>query len=674
MTVLHFFSTKHTFCVIGLLLCLSFSIKAAPSDDFVMTVDTTIGFSNPDKSFLIPTTGTGYSYQVDCDNDGILDGTNIIGDFNCTYISPGVYTIRISGAFPRIFFNFSPQAEQVLSIDQWGTGQWTSMSHAFNRCVGMRILATDVPDLSNVTDASFMFRSAGLMNHDVSNWDISNITNMSGMFFLAESFNQDIGNWDTGHVTDMSSMFQGARSFNQNISNWDTSNVTSMSKMFTSADVFNQPIGLWDISNVIDISGMFDGAEAFNQDLNNWDTSNIVSMNFAFEYAKSFNGDISAWDTSQVRGMTGMFSGAEAFNRYIGDWDTSSVLSMSAMFRESSFNQDISNWDTSNVILMDRMFNSASEFNHDISQWNTSNVTTMRHMFTSAFAFNQDLSNWDVSNVTDMTRMFFGARNFNSDLSRWDTSNVEHMDYLFAHSGFDQDISSWNIENVIDIYSIFHTLSVVHYDAILRAWSQQNLQTNQGFVTRSRYCYEEDARTSLIDNFQWHILDYGPLCVFVELSQDSGSTEDIGDNLPRLLILGDVLEDSHITIFDTAAGTATNGADYTMNTSIQIIVPAGSYDGSYEQGIDIPGLSILQDGLFEPDETIILSLRDPRINLSIGDADTDAESNTQVIYTIFGQGTITPMVPTNQKLALITLFLLLVFLSKRHFGVKKSSD
>ncbi len=44
---------------------------AAGLDDFIITVQTDNPGTSADTEFTIPTTGGGYDYNVDCDDDGI---------------------------------------------------------------------------------------------------------------------------------------------------------------------------------------------------------------------------------------------------------------------------------------------------------------------------------------------------------------------------------------------------------------------------------------------------------------------------------------------------------------------------------------------------------------------------------------------------------------------------
>ena len=64
-------------------------------DPFVITVKTDNDGASSTTQFTIPTTGTGYNYNVDCDSNGSNDAIGQTGDYTCNYSSAGTYTIRI---------------------------------------------------------------------------------------------------------------------------------------------------------------------------------------------------------------------------------------------------------------------------------------------------------------------------------------------------------------------------------------------------------------------------------------------------------------------------------------------------------------------------------------------------------------------------------------------------
>ncbi|WP_234567720.1 BspA family leucine-rich repeat surface protein [Rhodohalobacter sp. 614A] len=338
-----------------------------PFDPFITTWEVTSG----DLDITIPTTGSGYNYDVDWGDGNSNAGQT--GDATHTYASAGTYTVEISGDFPRIYFNNTGDKEKIMTIEQWGDVEWSSMKGAFFGASNLTYNATDEPDLSNVTNLTLMFFGASSFNGDIGGWNVENITTMENMFTQASSFNQDIGGWEVKNVKNMAFMFASATAFNQDIGGWDVSSVEKMNYMFDGASTFNQDIGNWDVSSVTLMNDMFHGATSFNQDISEkvvnsgtadeytaWNVEKVTKMDSMFQYATSFNQDISNWDVSGVESMRSMFSHAEAFNQEIGNWSVAEVIDMAFMFRDASvFNQDIGGWDVSAVTDMENMLDNS---------------------------------------------------------------------------------------------------------------------------------------------------------------------------------------------------------------------------------------------------------------------------------------------------------------------------
>ncbi|MEX0598383.1 MAG: BspA family leucine-rich repeat surface protein, partial [Candidatus Paceibacterota bacterium] len=203
--------------------------------------------------------------------------------------------------FLNISISNSDDKDRLIDIEQWGTTAWTSMNRAFYGCRNLQISATDIPDLSLVTDMSNMFRDCEKLNtpSNINSWNTANVKNMSYLFTNAYDFNQNLSNWNTSQVTNFSNMFVGAFKFNQDIGNWNTSNATNMSNMFVLANEFNQNLGSWDVSKVTNMLGMFKNTMKFNNgDVNtikNWNVSSARDMQQMFFQAVSFNQNIGSW-------------------------------------------------------------------------------------------------------------------------------------------------------------------------------------------------------------------------------------------------------------------------------------------------------------------------------------------------------------------------------------------
>jgi len=275
------------------------------SRPFITTWKTDNPGASDDNQISIPVLNNVYDYTVDW-GDGQSD-TNVTSSITHTYAVAGIYTVSISGEYPSITMGSHGDNEKILSIEQWGTNQWSTMVHAFSGCKNLIINASDAPDLSRVTYMSNMFTGATSLNQDLSSWDVSNIKGMHGLFSYASSFNQDLSAWDVSSVVTMSGMFKNASAFNQDLSSWDVSSVTSMSEMFSRAISFNRELSNWNVSAVTNMRHMFHVASAFNQDLSTWHVSSVQDMSNMFSWAESFNQDLSAWNVSSVRQMDSMF-------------------------------------------------------------------------------------------------------------------------------------------------------------------------------------------------------------------------------------------------------------------------------------------------------------------------------------------------------------------------------
>ncbi len=163
------------------------------------------------------------------------DGNTTAGAPSHVYDSDGTYTVSISGDVHGVRFGTrgtirNGTEPKLISIEQWGDIEWTTARYAFTWCENLDVNATDVPDLSGVTDMTGMFEECHTLvgNASFNDWDVGNVTGMASTFRAAASFNAPIGDWDVSMVRNMEQTFLDAGSFDQDISGWDVGNVGEM--------------------------------------------------------------------------------------------------------------------------------------------------------------------------------------------------------------------------------------------------------------------------------------------------------------------------------------------------------------------------------------------------------------------------------------------------------------
>lgn len=533
------------FSILMMLLFCSVTYSQA----FITTWKTDNPGTSNNYQITIPTAGGGYNYTVYW-GDGSYN-LFLTGDFTHTYPAAGTYTVTITGDFPRIYFNYGGDREKILSVEQWGDIQWTSMANAFQGCSNLVVNATDAPDLSGVSDLSVMFFGTAI-NQDISNWDVSNITNMYAMFYLAQQFNQDIGTWNVGNVTNMAYMFSDASAFNQDISNWDVSKVTNMEAMFSVASSFDQDLGNWNVGNVTNMLYMFNLIQLSKQNYDNtligWNSLPSLQNNVTLtagnsqycngSYAKqniisnhnwtiSDGGEdctgsefITTWKTDNPGGINTQITiptTGGGYN-YTVDWGdglfdinvTGNIthdyavagtytVKITGQFPHIYFAGaldkqkilSIDQWGTQHWTSMLSAFTGCSNLVLNATDTpDLSGVTSMWAMFANATSFNGSIGNWDVSHVTDMKYLFQNASSFNQDISGWVVSGVENMANMFWNAtAFNQNISTWDVSSVVDMSQMFD--GAAFFNQPIESWAVSSV-TNMSCMFNGAESFNQD--------------------------------------------------------------------------------------------------------------------------------------------------------------------------------------
>src|SRR5690606_22970099 len=146
--------------------CDGGGIDPADPNHFITIWKTDNDGPSGDDQITIPAGGEFTYTWVDTNNPASTgsgsgnDGTTI------TFPQAGTYEIRIAptGSSPFNGIQFaafvSGDKLKLLEIKNWGGIHWSEF--AFGGCTNLSVTATDIPDLSGVTDLSFAFSYSGI--------------------------------------------------------------------------------------------------------------------------------------------------------------------------------------------------------------------------------------------------------------------------------------------------------------------------------------------------------------------------------------------------------------------------------------------------------------------------------------------------------------------------------
>jgi len=202
-------------------------------------------------------------------------GSSTDTELTHNYATPGTYQISAEGQFNGPNFNgLTP----IISLDNWGTSEFTEWQNAFKGCRNMVGNYTDTPNTSNVTNMDHAFHTCTIFNSPL-NFDTANVTSFGNFLREASSFNQPI-TFDLSSALVCNSMFRSATQMNSPVTLTNTGNVTNMFTMFTFCSAFNSDLNFDDTSAVANMEYMFYQAFAFNQDISDWDVTSLTTFNF----------------------------------------------------------------------------------------------------------------------------------------------------------------------------------------------------------------------------------------------------------------------------------------------------------------------------------------------------------------------------------------------------------
>jgi hypothetical protein len=158
------------------------------SEEFIFTVKTDNAGTSGTNQFTLPTTGSDFDCIVNW-GDGTSDAyVGTMGSPTHTYPSVGTYEIKISGVFPRIFFNNAGDRLKIIEIKNLGVyaGGSVIQFNAFNGCTNLIIDSPTLGFFGNVTS----FQNAWVNCSSLTSFPLLNVssgTNFQSAWFGCSS-------------------------------------------------------------------------------------------------------------------------------------------------------------------------------------------------------------------------------------------------------------------------------------------------------------------------------------------------------------------------------------------------------------------------------------------------------------------------------------------------------
>ncbi len=174
--------------------------------EFIFTINTTKPGSAT-NTFILPTTGAGYDFDVEWETGVTEHYSGTPGNITHVYGSTGVKQIKISGTFPRIYFNNTGDRQKLISVDNFGSFTWATLSNAFYGCVNLTTVVGG-PILGTGGNYGGMFRGCNKLvsiDEDLFKYGVDESTVIFNYTFagcsLLANLHADLFRWKTLSAT-----------------------------------------------------------------------------------------------------------------------------------------------------------------------------------------------------------------------------------------------------------------------------------------------------------------------------------------------------------------------------------------------------------------------------------------------------------------------------------------
>ncbi len=459
-----------------------------------------------------------------------------VTSFSQAFLRSGVTSLNLKNVnlssctdFAYMFYGTTSLTSINLTGAILRTSSNVSMFQMFYNATNLTtITGFNTLNTSKVTDMGYFATGTKLNSIDLSGMDFSSCISFNGAFNYSKC--------NTVNVTNMILNTTSGVDFTNIFANCVINTLTGFKTLNTSkvTSIYNAFAGSLKMTGPLDLSGMdfsscTNFAYTFYQclfssiNVSNWvlNTSSNISMGQMF-YGTSNMTALTGFNTLNTTKVTDMYFFAAGSK--LGAIDMSGMNFSSCINFQSAFyytqltNVNVTNMilNTTNGVNLNTMFGYTNISTlTGFKTLNTSKVTSMNQIFVSSLKMSGslDLSGMDFSSCMSFDYAFHGSVP-SINVSNWTLNQSADltMNYMFNSSiGTTQGISTWNVSRVTGMYGFNPVISSTEYTNTLVNWSALTLKPNVSFwVPGIKYnSSASSARTSIISNYNWTIVDGG---------------------------------------------------------------------------------------------------------------------------------------------------------------------
>ena len=211
-------------------------------------------------------------------------------------------------------YMFRDSKATSINLSGLKTNKLWNVRFMFQSMPNLQNIILDGWDVSNVTDASFMFSGNSATSVDLSKLHFNSLTNATSMFDSMVNLTEVTLPKDTGKVVNFTLFFDYDRSLAtiNGLDYLDTSSAEDLSYMFRGCTSLPDLSSLnrWDMSKVTTLASMFQGASGTETlDLSGWEVPELETTNSMFSGSKFKQIDLSNLETPKLTDVRSMFNG-----------------------------------------------------------------------------------------------------------------------------------------------------------------------------------------------------------------------------------------------------------------------------------------------------------------------------------------------------------------------------